>query len=71
MSEHPAVLITPSRFLNLIADKEEQTATLFFEREDGHRLAVLIGQNGLQSLYSHIVHESNEGRLTFDLQMGK
>ena len=67
MSEKPLV-VHYAAFRGLEVHKDDGTAILEFDLQDYDRIAVVLTQAALQSLYQHILSEGAAGHLTFELR---
>ena len=68
MSEKKPLVIHDAAFCGLEAHKDDRTAILEFDLQDQGRMAVVLTQAELHSLYQHILSEAAAGHLAFDLQ---
>ena len=71
MPEKEPVVIHCAAFSGLEANKDHGTAILLFElQEHDERIAVVLTQAQLESLYQHILSEGSAGHLAFELRSG-
>ena len=70
MPDKEPLNIYSATFRGLAADKPTGRATLEFDLKDGDRIAVVLTQAGLHSLYQHILSEDAAGHLAFVLRLG-
>ncbi len=68
MSEKKLIVIHHATFIDLAAQKDNGTAILEFDLEDDDRIAVVLTQAQLHSLYQHILSEGAAGHLAFALR---
>ncbi len=68
MSEEKPLFIHHATFVDLAAQKDNGTATLEFELQNNDRIAVVLTQAQLHSLYQHILSEGAAGHLAFALR---
>ena len=68
MAEKKPLVIRGAAFCGLEAHKDDGTAILEFDLQDLGRVAVVLTQDGLHSLYEHILSEADAGHLAFELR---